>query len=423
VGGTKLRVLVSAFACDPEQGSEHAIGWEWCTSLGAVAEEVHVITRAIHREPVERHQREVPENVHFHFFDVGGASYRWSGHSRGLRFYYNLWQAQCVRRCRYIAERWNCSVCHHVTFTGVQYPPGVSQIELPFVWAPVGGLNAPLELIRELGLSVRFRESLHRCVINVSQKVGPVRMAAERAALLGRYPGSTVFSEWSDKTFEVAPTSLEFHRALTDHDSGGPQRSIRADKANPLRIVSAARLVWWKGMQLALCAVAQLKARGLHLVYNIVGDGPMAKSLHRLSNSLGLGDSVSFVGWVDRAEVKGLLRDADVLLHPAFREGWGTVVKEAIEVGTPVVCLDWGGPGHIIRYSRAGWAVDPQHAPTRVVAEIADRLEGVATQDYRGLGPCLQQSWSHPQPPSVSVSAAIRVLYSQLRATRFQCRP
>ena len=50
---TARNVLVAAYACNPVQGSEEAVGWNWVRSIAAIADKVTVITAAFHRADIE----------------------------------------------------------------------------------------------------------------------------------------------------------------------------------------------------------------------------------------------------------------------------------------------------------------------------------------------------------------------------------
>ena len=52
VNGTGLRVLVSAYACEPGRGSEPGVGWHWVREI-ARFNEVWVITRMNNRKAIE----------------------------------------------------------------------------------------------------------------------------------------------------------------------------------------------------------------------------------------------------------------------------------------------------------------------------------------------------------------------------------
>jgi len=69
------------------------------------------------------------------------------------------------------------------------------------------------------------------------------------------------------------------------------------------------------------------------------------------------------------------MAEADVFLFPSLRDGGGAVVLEAMASGTPVICLDSGGPGFHVRPE---WGIkvaakDPDSA-VRDMAEALERL-------------------------------------------------
>src|SRR5206468_1925717 len=90
--GANLRVLVSAYACEPDRGSEPGVGWNLVCQI-ARFNEVWVVTRANNREPVEAALAQHPlPNVHFVYFDLPAWARCWKRRGYGVRLYYYLWQ-------------------------------------------------------------------------------------------------------------------------------------------------------------------------------------------------------------------------------------------------------------------------------------------------------------------------------------------
>lgn len=48
----RIRVLISAYACEPNKGSEPGVGWNWTLQM-AKMDEVYVITRSNNRKVIE----------------------------------------------------------------------------------------------------------------------------------------------------------------------------------------------------------------------------------------------------------------------------------------------------------------------------------------------------------------------------------
>ena len=49
----RLRVLISAYACEPGKGSEPEVGWQWALQM-ARFHDVTVLTRTNNREAIEK---------------------------------------------------------------------------------------------------------------------------------------------------------------------------------------------------------------------------------------------------------------------------------------------------------------------------------------------------------------------------------
>ena len=133
-----------------------------------------------------------------------------------------------------------------------------------------------------------------------------------------------------------------------------------------LRILSVARLVEKKGIGYGLEAVAGLVREGVSCMYTIVGDGPLREQLQARARELGISPYVCFIGGQPAERVKGLLKEADVLVAPSVRasngdeEGIPVVLMEAMAAGVLVVTTRTGGVGELVVDALNGLIV-PEH--------------------------------------------------------------
>lgn len=86
----------------------------------------------------------------------------------------------------------------------------------------------------------------------------------------------------------------------------------------------------------------------------VVGDGPLRRDLEARPTP-----GLTVFGRVDEATKWRLLAQADLLLVPSVREGWGIVVIEAASVGTPSIAYRVPGLTDSIRDGRTGWLCEP----------------------------------------------------------------
>jgi glycosyltransferase involved in cell wall biosynthesis len=141
-------------------------------------------------------------------------------------------------------------------------------------------------------------------------------------------------------------------------------------------IVAAGRLIGWKGMALAISAMRHLSSEEQ---LDIFGEGPDRRRLERLTRRWGLQDRVHFRGRVPRDEVLAAMAGARVFLHPALHEDSGMTVAEALSLGTPVVCLDRGGPPVLVQHwPEVPSRVVPPSGPAATARRLADALREVS---------------------------------------------
>ena len=140
-----------------------------------------------------------------------------------------------------------------------------------------------------------------------------------------------------------------------------------------------------KAQDMVLRVFSRLKSEfnGLNLVF--VGDGPDLPKIKSLTASLGLSDSVCFVGWQEK--VAPFLANAELLLFPSRREGWPNVLLEAMACGCPAIAADCpSGPREILGQGKYGILVSKKSVGSFVsAAEMLLRSTDLA-QYYRSVG-------------------------------------
>jgi glycosyltransferase involved in cell wall biosynthesis len=128
-------------------------------------------------------------------------------------------------------------------------------------------------------------------------------------------------------------------------------------------IVTACRLIGWKGVVYGIEAAAQLKSQGFSGKYLIAGEGPESDFLRAMSRDLGLSDTVQFLGWLSPAELARLYTLAEVGCFPSLAdEAFGISCAEAMAAGVPVVTTEVGGIPEVLGDGTGGLLVGPRDA-------------------------------------------------------------
>ena len=139
-----------------------------------------------------------------------------------------------------------------------------------------------------------------------------------------------------------------------------------------LVLVTAARLIHWKAIDLAIEAVAEAR-HSIPIRLGVLQNGPELENLMALSKALGVEALIDFKGRLPRLEdVYQEIARADALVHPALHEAFGQACLESLALGVPVICLNWAGPGLIVD-QKTGYAVEPTNR-TETISRLAQAM-------------------------------------------------
>jgi phosphatidylinositol alpha-1,6-mannosyltransferase len=152
-------------------------------------------------------------------------------------------------------------------------------------------------------------------------------------------------------------------------------------------MLTVARLVPRKGIDVTLRTLALIAAEYPDLVYVVAGEGPMRAELETLAQQLGVEDRVLFLGRVENLAVWYHACDLFVMpnrqMPDGEREGYGIVFAEAGFAGKPVIGGLSGGAVDAIEDGVTGLLVDPT-APTAVAGAIRQLLHDPACAKVMG---------------------------------------
>ena len=140
-------------------------------------------------------------------------------------------------------------------------------------------------------------------------------------------------------------------------------------------LVSVGRLDPYKGQEDLLQALSRLQGlgKGRRLKLILVGDGRFREKLQQMATSLGLADSVSFVGAIPH--VAEALACADLFALPSTEEGLPGAVLEAMAMAKPVVATAVGGTPEAVKDGITGILVpsrDPEALAKAIEALLQD---------------------------------------------------
>ena len=130
------------------------------------------------------------------------------------------------------------------------------------------------------------------------------------------------------------------------------------------------RLKRYKGISLAIDALALARRQRPDLRLEIAGTGDYRPELERQVSRLNLEKAVTFHGFVSEERKIDLMRWAWANVFPSPKEGWGITIVEAAACGTPSLASDSPGLRDSVRHGDTGFLVPHGDAAALAVRMI-----------------------------------------------------
>jgi glycosyltransferase involved in cell wall biosynthesis len=370
-----MKILMSAYSCEPGMGSEPGVGWN-IVREAAKYHEVWVLTRPDESQDVikaELARNPIP-NLHFVYFTLPfwQDSRKW-GQSGGMQLHYYLWQIQAYFVAKHLHQQINFDLLHHVTFVKYSSPCFLSLLPIPLIWGPVGGgESAPISFWQDFSLKGKIYEIARSFARWLGEQDPFVRLTTKRSAIVRATTKDT-----ADRLYKMGVNHVQI---LPESGLSAEDMELLGKYEMPnepiVRFISMGRLLHWKGFHLGLRAFAQANLPNTE--YWIVGEGPQRDLLQTLAIDLGIVKKVKFWGNLPRHKALNLLQDCQVLVHPSLHDSGGWVCMEAMAAGRPVICLDLGGPGVQVT-QETGFKI-PADEPYQAVRDLAAAMIHLVTE-------------------------------------------
>jgi len=372
-----MKLLLSAYACAPNRGSEEGNGFNWLWETAALGHEVWCLTtpggqEALDQLLAERTADPIARRIHPVYIDVpafANYAYRWQP---GVYLHYIVWQYRAWRVARELDAKVNFGAVHHVTYNSLQMASWLWRLKKPLLLGPLGGgMTAPASLRKYLPSWFKT-ETVRNAISGLLTAFDPnVRQSLRHASLVLTANADTAALA---RRLGGPKVSLVMGVALPESYFPAAYAPRPALAGRPLRILWLARLFPRKGLHLTLAALGQVDKRvPFHL--DIMGDGPVGPLVPGWIAEAGLQDRMTWHGSVPYEATRAAYLDHDVFMLCSLRDTYANQYLEAMALGLPIITLDHHGAADFIP-DDAGIKVPVQSAD-ETVAALARAVERV----------------------------------------------
>lgn len=336
-----LSLLINAYACSPNMGSEPGMAWNWCVNLAKYCE-LHIITEGEFRDKIEAALPTLPQgkNMHFYYHPVSEEIRKMCWNQGDWRFYkyYKEWQWKTYLIAKDICQKTHIDILHQLNMIGFREPGYLWKIpDIPFVWGPVDAKESfPLAYLEGASLKTKLFIQLKNAITKWQlQHAKRVRLAVKRA--------SCVISA-SSNSQQAFKKYYQIDSPLLNETGCYIQKHPIIDKSQKeyFDVLWVGKLDFRKQLSLALRSIAATK--NPHIKLHIVGGGNNF-IYQTLAKELGIESQCKWYGAISHEEVQTIMQKSDVFFFTSVAEGTPHVVLEAISNNLPVVCFNTCGQG------------------------------------------------------------------------------
>lgn len=364
-----MKLLLSAYACDPLHGSEEGNGFNWLWQAASLGHEVWCLTTPrgqanLTKVLAERAADPATGRIHLVYVTVPKLIdyvYRWQ---MGVYLHYLVWQYRAWRVARQLDKQVGFGVVHHVTYNSLQMASWLWRLRKPLLLGPLGGgMKAPASLRQYLPDWFKT-ETLRNAIGSLLTTFDPnVRQSMRHAALVLVANSDTAALA---RQLGAPKVALTVSVALPENyfPAAYVPRPPLAGRA--FRIMWLARIYPRKGLHLVLAALGQVDKRvNFHL--DIMGDGPVGHLVPGWIEEAGLEARVTWHGSVPYEATRAAYLDHDLFMLCSLRDTYANQYMESMALGLPILTLDHHGAADFIP-AAAGIKVPVQSAEATTAA-------------------------------------------------------
>jgi glycosyltransferase involved in cell wall biosynthesis len=338
-----LKILLSAYACEPNTGSEHEIGWSWIKSLSN-KNKIYVLTRLKNKKKILKEIKlKKIKNISFLFYDLPNIFIKIikSGSNKPNSYlYFLLWHILIYFRYKNFIKKKKFDFIHHVTFGTFRIPNLLCLCSPPFIYGPLaGGEIVPFELFKEFTIKSKLIEAVRyisNLYIQFSLLINITFFRSKKIILTSQI-NKKFIPKFYHKKIQIIPAV--FNKKI----------NYKLKKNKKLKICFVGRLVEWKGIEVMKRLLPRIQKFNKNIRLHIYGDGPRNKDLKNFIIKNNFRDKMKIFGHIDQKKLTESFKQYDLLIFPTFRDSGGYVIMEALNNNLNLITTNAPGPKGIIK--------------------------------------------------------------------------
>ncbi|GAB3314665.1 hypothetical protein GCM10027299_03110 [Larkinella ripae] len=365
------KVLLSAYACLPNHGSEEGNGWNYAVLLSREGYEIHCFTQEKWKSRIELALAAGSyPNLVFHYVGMPDWLEKRYYSLIGLYVHYLYWQWKAADLARQLDQTLSFDLVHHVTYSSIQLGSFMYKVGKPFIFGPVGGGQTAPKVLKSYFGRYWSREKIRNWVSLFLQHTNPgyfhTLKVADRVLISNADTLPLARHLRPDK-----PINYVLDAGLSA--SFMPSTPIERKPGKTLKLLWVGRMLPRKALELSIHAFSKVNP-DLPIILTIVGgEGEMSNQVNQYIQHYNAGDRVQWVGGVSYQEVKQYYKQSDLFFFTSLRDSCPMQIMEAMAYSLPVVTLKLHGQNELVTKER-GIKI-PVMTQEQVLKDLAKAVE------------------------------------------------
>lgn len=342
-----ITVLINAYACSPDMGSEPGMAWNWCVNLARHCE-LHIITEGEFRDKIEATLPTLPQgkNMHFYYNPVSDRIRKmcWNQGDWRFYYYYRKWQKKTLTIAQKIMNDTPIDVVHQLNMIGFREPGYLWKLNKPFIWGPINAKESfPINYLN----GARWKNKIFIILKNI---INRLQLTAAFRIKKAVKKASFIIAASSDSATSIKKyfhfDSILINESGCDSNKNDFHRTYyNTDKL--LNLLWVGRFIFTKQLELAIRTVAYCDNSNIRL--HIVGGSEEEETPYqKMAWKLGIKEQCIWYHKLPHSSVQKLMQKCDMFFFTSIAEGTPHVILEALNNSLPILCFNTCGHGDCI---------------------------------------------------------------------------
>lgn len=341
----KLQIILSAYACEPNKGSEPSVGWNWAVELIRMGHDIKIITRKNNKKVIERYikKQSVIKKDNFYYFDLPiFFQVLKKKIPMGVYIYYYLWQFFLYEDIKKKEFLKNYDIIHHITFGTIKFPSFLWKLNKTFIFGPLGGFE--FNNIKNYKDYFSFKSRIYEFI---RKKINFFLFKFNKS-LINCYKNTDLILSRNTET-KLNLKKFFKKKIIINRDVGCFSPKKLKNKGNNIfKFLFVGRFLELKGGHILIEAFNLALKKNKKISLDFYGSGKESINWKKKIKKLRIDNYVKILGYKKFNNMTEIYSNYNSMIFPSFHDSGGTAIMEAISHSLPVICLDIGGPGEII---------------------------------------------------------------------------